>query len=374
MTSLAGTRSASVEQQVYVEQVRLLFQHGAVAILINGAAGVLLALLVGPHVPRTGLVAWGVVFASAWSLRGGLYLWHARSPERLPPKVWQQLFAAGTFVAGCAWGLSALWLFSDSLIDRFLVAVVIMGLAAGAAASLSCVRGIYSLYILPAFLPIALRFAFEGGAAPPVVIAFALLYAGGLSYAASMNYRALAGSLRLRFVNLALARQLEAAATHDPLTGLPNRVMLADRLSEALRRAKRSREAVAVLFLDCDGFKAINDRFGHGGGDAYLVHVARVLESSVRETDTVARLGGDEFIVMMDRCGDRAAIEAAVARVREHLRRPVVIGEVPLEPRLSIGVAIVPQDGSDAETLVRTADQAMYVAKRRGGDAISFAS
>src|SRR5215469_612412 len=141
MTSLAETRTASVEQQVRAEQLRLLFAHGFLAFLVNGAAALLLCALIGPHIPRTDLIAWVSVFLAGWFLRGAMYFWRWRAPGSLSLDVWRNWFAIGTFVAGCSWGLVAVWLFPSSVNDRFFMAVVVMGLAAGAVASLSCVRG-----------------------------------------------------------------------------------------------------------------------------------------------------------------------------------------------------------------------------------------
>lgn len=175
-------------------------------------------------------------------------------------------------------------------------------------------------------------------------------------------------ALRLQHVNARLARELQTLATRDPLTGLPNRLILSERLDGALRRANRSTHDVAVLFVDCDGFKAVNDAYGHQIGDAYLQHTARTLTASVRDVDTVARLGGDEFIVLLERCGTRETVRIVCERIANAFKTPFVVDDLVLPVRLSVGISMYPGDSTSAESLVHQADEAMYSAKRRGGN------
>jgi diguanylate cyclase (GGDEF)-like protein len=368
----AASTAPSVETQVRTEQIRLLYEQGSLAFVINGVVAVLLVVLIGPHVATSSLIAWSACFALAWALRGGLHFWRRRAPDSLDPQTWLRLFAVGTFLAGATWGLTALWLFPTSTTDRFLDAVAIMGLASGAAASLSCVRGIYPLYLVPAFLPVAARFAFDSGTIPWVILALSVLYCVGMSIAASMNYKQLTASLHLRYENDALVQRLEELATHDVLTGLANRRMLMDRLDEALRRSNRSKNMVAVAFVDCDDFKEINDTYGHEAGDAFLKHVADALVHSVRTTDTVARFGGDEFVIVLEEVSAPTALEMVIVRMRAHASQSISIGGVAVAPRVSIGIARYPDDGADAQTLIRHADEAMYRAKQSGGNVAEF--
>ena len=363
--------SSSVERSVRDEQLRLLFRHGALAVPLNIIAATLLFLAVHADVPASDARTWLAFFLAAWLGRCALYLAYWRRPRALNASQWLWLFAAGTLLGGCSWGSAALWLFPHSMLYQFLVAFAIMGLTAGAAVGVSCVRGITALYIFPAVLPVAIRFAVETGAVP-VVVTLAVLYAFGMTLAGNMNNAQLITALRLRFTNHELAQELEALATRDALTGLPNRLMLDERLSSALRRANRAAYGVAVVFVDCDGFKYVNDQYGHAAGDELLKGIAQALLGSVREIDTVARLGGDEFIVLLENCGDRSAIEQIVQRMRLRALQPVRIGSNTITPQLSMGVTIYSGDGTDGETLIRQADHAMYEAKRSGGNSIRF--
>ena len=153
-------------------------------------------------------------------------------------------------------------------------------------------------------------------------------------------------------------------ATHDDLTGIPNRVLFNDRLGEALRLADRQDTSVGLLLLDLDRFKEINDTLGHHQGDLLLEVVADRLSGGVRAVDTVARLGGDEFAVLMPGVGSTADAAALAQRLLVHLQRPAALDGVVVDVRASIGVAVYPTQGTTSSELMQHADIAMYVAKR----------
>ena len=160
--------------------------------------------------------------------------------------------------------------------------------------------------------------------------------------------------------------RLDHLAHHDPLTGLPNRLLFFDRLEQGIRQARRHGQSLALLFLDLDQFKQINDTAGHAVGDRLLQAVAQRLREAVRESDTIARIGGDEFAIIMDALADPADVVAGVRHVMEAFREPVVIPGHQFAITLSIGISLFPQDGEDAQTLLRNADTAMFRAKAEG--------
>ncbi|MCW2705660.1 MAG: hypothetical protein JWQ37_3655 [Blastococcus sp.] len=166
-----------------------------------------------------------------------------------------------------------------------------------------------------------------------------------------------------------LKEQLRHQALHDPLTGLPNRTLFLDRVRHAVDTAGRTRVWPAVLYLDLDGFKPVNDTFGHEAGDVLLRTVADRLRGCLRPADTAARLGGDEFVVLLNGPIDRFGVDRVIERIRTQLDVPVLLGEgVVTTVGASIGVAIGDLDVPDADTLVRNADIAMYTAKRSLGN------
>ncbi|MEO6137598.1 MAG: EAL domain-containing protein [Luteimonas sp.] len=160
--------------------------------------------------------------------------------------------------------------------------------------------------------------------------------------------------------------QLAYRATHDELTGLPNRQLLHDRLQQAILNAERYGREVAVVFIDLDDFKLINDSLGHGAGDIALKTIAARLRDLVRDTDTVGRFGGDEFVIVLTEQTDDAGIERVLSRVREALGQPIELGGVSHVLTPSIGHCRYPEAGVDAEALLKHADLAMYQAKRQG--------
>ena len=165
-----------------------------------------------------------------------------------------------------------------------------------------------------------------------------------------------------------ISAKLARLALHDNLTDLPNRVLFADRLDQALGRARRNNYSVAVLFIDLDRFKSVNDSLGHAVGDQLLKAAAQRLLSCVRETDTVSRYGGDEFVVLIaEIVSERDAICCA-EKIRAECAKPYRIGEHDLQVKASIGIACFPDSAPDPETLLKHADMAMYQAKNSGRD------
>lgn len=169
--------------------------------------------------------------------------------------------------------------------------------------------------------------------------------------------------------------QVEHIAFHDALTGLPNRLLLADRVRQAIASAQRAGLRVALAYVDLDGFKAVNDIYGHEAGDYLLRELARRMSACVRAEDTVARLGGDEFVLVLHVATGQEACDAVLRRVLEEASRPVEICEGTMASvGCSIGVAIWPLDGADASALLAAADAAMYVAKRAGRGQIRYSA
>ncbi|MBT9506138.1 GGDEF domain-containing protein [Rhodoferax sp.] len=163
-------------------------------------------------------------------------------------------------------------------------------------------------------------------------------------------------------------QSLKHLAQHDTLTGLPNRALFDDRLGQAVSQARRDQTRIALLFVDLDGFKDINDTYGHHAGDLLLTAAAKRMEACVRDADTVGRLGGDEFVVLLTYVeADQDALLVA-QKICNTLGRPFEVDSLLLDISASIGIAIYPDHGDDELSLSRSADAAMYIAKKKGGD------
>jgi diguanylate cyclase (GGDEF)-like protein len=179
-------------------------------------------------------------------------------------------------------------------------------------------------------------------------------------------------SLRSRAGHRAAEEKLAFLAHHDPLTRLPNRLLLRDRFEVAIAGAQRKQGRVAMLFLDLDSFKEINDSLGHEVGDQLLIQVARRLQSCVRRTDTVCREGGDEFVVLLTQIDRPSTVSRVAQQILAAMERPFEIGGNPLHMTLSIGISVFPADGIDFETLRRNSDAALFVAKDSGRNTFRF--
>jgi diguanylate cyclase (GGDEF)-like protein/PAS domain S-box-containing protein len=164
----------------------------------------------------------------------------------------------------------------------------------------------------------------------------------------------------------AYQRQLERSTHYDLLTNLPNRVLVTDRITQALVQCQRGSQSLAVAFMDLDGFKDVNDKYGHNMGDELLIAVSQQMQAALHEDDTLARIGGDEFIAVMinlEKPEDSLPVLECLIKAAAN---PVTVGDVIMQVSVSMGVAFYPQDGVEADPLIRLADQAMYVAKQEG--------
>ncbi|HLF97098.1 MAG TPA: EAL domain-containing protein [Methylococcaceae bacterium] len=167
-------------------------------------------------------------------------------------------------------------------------------------------------------------------------------------------------------------QRLDYLAHHDNLTGLPNRELFHDRLVVAIAQTRRSRNAIAVLFIDLDHFKYVNDTFGHGKGDELLQAVARRIAGCLREEDTLSRMGGDEFTVLLQHFNSREEVGVVAGKIVGAMKAPFVLGGHELYVTASVGISLYPDDGNDPVALVKNSDTAMYRAKKNGRNGLQF--
>jgi diguanylate cyclase (GGDEF)-like protein/PAS domain S-box-containing protein len=172
---------------------------------------------------------------------------------------------------------------------------------------------------------------------------------------------------------LRMAERISYLGQHDPLTGLPNRILLVDRLEQALRLSDRTRESLAVVFLDLDHFHEVNEAYGHAMGDQLLKEVGYRISDALRESDTVCRLGADEFVLLLQGLKANENVQALADKLLSGIASPFELGDYSVQTACSIGVSLYPRNASDAETLMRLADGAMHQAKQTGRGRCIFA-
>ena len=165
---------------------------------------------------------------------------------------------------------------------------------------------------------------------------------------------------------------LEHIAHHDVLTGLPNRLLLLDRMQQSIKKAQRTKKQLAILYIDLDKFKPINDSLGHAAGDEVLIAVAKRLRQNVRTVDTIARIGGDEFIVLMESVSNVQDVEAMAEKLNQSLNQPIYWNMHELFITASIGISLAPGDGNTPKELMDNADIAMYQSKEKGRNTFQF--
>ena len=198
--------------------------------------------------------------------------------------------------------------------------------------------------------------------------AFEMIRAGAQDYIKKqeMSPEHIARVVKFSIFRKATEKRLNRLAQYDPLTKLPNRRLFEDRFEHAFASAKRNKTSLALMFLDLDQFKEINDTLGHGVGDELLAFVAERLLACVRDADTVARIGGDEFIVLLEGDFNQHGVVTVAEKILHTIAEPIHISGNLIETSVSIGVALYPDSVSSTSTLISRADKAMYMAKSRG--------
>lgn len=393
--------------EVYVDQVALLYKHATLASAVHVANSVLLVSVHWSTV-RPGLL---LVWLSAMGILavGRLVLtrrYRRTQASTAQAPAWGRWYVLMVSLSGLCWGAVAVILFPLQTVEQRIVTVLVLaGMSAGGVPILAAVRHAAVAYLVTIAVPAAAAFAYQGTALSMVLALMMLVFLAGMITTTWIAHRSVMQSLHLRRENQRLLAQamednarlqsaieqreqaeqalletnrtleervrdrtaeLERRANHDPLTQLPNRLLLQDRLEQALRWAQRNGGHLAVLFLDLDRFKLINDSLGHDAGDRLLKEVATRLQSCLRQTDTIARLGGDEFVIVLEGLGSASEAMLVARKVLAILAPPITIQEQEVTVSASIGISHYPQDGADIKALLVHADGALQRAKEQG--------
>lgn len=347
----------------------LLYQRAAPGIIAQLFVAVFLVIALYPLVKLLYLLAWLSVVAGLSAAL--LYLcrdYHCQS-RHFQQDTRLKLFALLTFFIGSSWGfVNIAFMPSVHLPYQSLIVLLIFGLSAGAAIFLSPL--LYALFLLPATLPFILWSFFQGGAHILLGLS-SLMYVLALIGASYYIRYFLQTPLLLQHQNRALDFLNRSLATHDLLTGLPNKPMMLEHLHKGIAYAKRFHSSFFVFCVNIDNLKTINSNFSHDTGDEVLKKIARRLAKNLRKTDVIARLGGDEFIVLFSANSIKSLHHLAEKLLRQ-INRPLKIRHHHLIVTASIGISVYPKDGKNASTLLKNAAIAMHVAKNRGKNNFTY--
>ncbi len=302
--------------------------------------------------------------------------------EHQQVKGWEMAIMVMLFISALGWSfVGTVLLPQNSGLYQALVIFLLVGVAATANPFYSPIKKAYAIFLIPtlAFTAIFLLlkgsnfYIFSGIA----VFAFGLL----MLITSIVSSSLITTALTVRFQNIALTedlvklnKKLENLATHDVLTQLPNRQFFNEKIFRVVSHAKEKNKHFALMFLDIDKFKMINDTLGHAAGDQLLVVVADRLAQCVHSAGIVCRLGGDEFMVLLENVLDKEAISRIAKSICQSLAEPVKIKNNNIFVTTSIGISFYPEDGLDEETLTKHSDMAMYDVKNNGGNSFKYYS
>lgn len=408
---LVATPAKTVDAAALLQQDFLARQP--LLALINLVIAAITATVLSDAAPLPLVLGWlGTIVAMQLARLG---LWHA-SRRATPPKRRRaaRLLTLASAATGLAWGTAGLVPASHAIPPTsMMVPFVLAGMCAGSIVALPSHPPAFFAFIWPALLPYAIRLAAEGEPLTHAMALATLVYAAALSVAGWQAHRTLRRAAELNLQNAHLVARLDLARrgleatvaertaelrttnaallrevaerrrtedrvhhllAHDPVTNLPNRLMLLDRLEQALARSRRSGTRTALMLLDLDRFKDVNDSFGHPAGDQLLRSLAGRARVAVRASDTLARFGGDEFaLVAPDLIEFDEALRLA-DRLVEVCRTPFELDGGRILVTISVGMALFPDHGTEADALFRAADAALYHAKGEGRDRVTVYS
>jgi diguanylate cyclase (GGDEF)-like protein len=301
--------------------------------------------------------------------------------------VWRKRFLAGNLVSSIGWGAAGILLFpTGDVPHQLFLTMVVLGACAVSMPALAADLTCYMLFLLPAALPQAAHLIAGGGEIQFIAGIMSCVGIALLTRMAFGTHKRLVEQLNIRFAVSDIAEelrnemadrrraeeQLTQLANYDPLTSLANRTLCEHKLGRAIVRARSGHAQLAVLFLDLDRFKTINDSLGHNIGDEVLKRVAQRLQRSVTERDTVARLSGDEFILLIEDAEDREDLNMLSERILRVIGKPMLLGETELRVTASIGITLLAEDSPDVKSLLANADTALYRAKKLGRNCAEF--
>ena len=367
-----------LQQTLLVERLKLYYDAYKQSVFANLINSVLLVFLLWGVVDHSYLIGWLLLNLANTLYRALIWLRFRKIEEdRLTERQWYWHMLVGSILSGLLWGGAGYLFFTPDLFYQALLGFILAGMTAGAVVTLAPFFESTFGFVVCAITPFLIRLLESGTTQAIEMSVMVALFLVLISVSGNRVHQTIVEGLRMRFLREKAESLVYQQAYYDELTELPNRRTLRAHLEQELSRAQRHDLFGAVLFLDLDHFKRVNDTRGHGFGDRLLVEVAVRLRANLRKEDMAARLGGDEFVILLS--GLRGKVDDVVSIVRGTAEKIRAVLEVPfqIEEHLvhissSIGVALFPTDSSDADELLKHADTAMYRAKEWGRNSAHF--
>lgn len=383
--------SKQISQRIFASLVQHVYDQTNVAMGASLFCAIIVFIgLYSPNSTNTALFAWFNFYFVITLSRIILVYFYKHDKQHLQrTKLWSDLYVVGSVLAGISWGLGAILLLPGaSGPQQTLLILMIAGVTAGSLPLASAIPSATIGFLIFTLVPFIVVIAFSRDYIYllfDVAVTLYLIYSIVVVLKAS---RLIRNSIELQFENAILLKnlseaklqlevtneKLELAATHDPLTQIANRRLFQTNLEVAIKRAAAKKIKLALLFIDLDLFKPVNDVYGHDIGDKVLVELIERLKSFFKSDTMIARLGGDEITVIIENVITVDEVKDIAKQLCRLLSTPIEINTIKLKISASIGISIYPDNGLDVVTLLSRADKAMYYAKEHGGNNFCFSN
>ncbi len=380
---------SSAEANADRELLDLLYRNAPITLFSSTAVAVLLlSALYNSSIGGEVIVTWVIILVMFNLARLILRSFRDSSlvTNRYAP-YWLGLYVVTTLAAGLLWSsLVVLYRTSFTLYDQVIVLVTLLGIPMAALPNNALKLQVYYAFCIPIFIALQYWSYFVSDSSHLEFSILSIAYSGIVVVTGHVYHNSFRQVLRIKYEKQDLVDELSAAnqrleefAYIDPLTGLTNRRWFSEQADKALERCHRRNKRLAILLIDLDNFKEVNDTLGHATGDEILIVVAKRLKSALRQTDTMtlstedtARYGGDEFILLLEDFDDIEDVKSASDRILQEVNQPIALNDHSFHPGCSIGISIFPDDGQSMSNLIRQADVALYQAKQSGKGCTRF--
>jgi diguanylate cyclase (GGDEF)-like protein len=383
-----SSENLSSAQKIELSLLNLVYKQAPLALLASFFCATVILIGLFHNENQTILLIWYTFFLAVTVLRAVLIAAYSKQKaveERLT--FWKSTFIVGALLGGIGWGLTGfLFIPVVSSFQQTLIVLILAGTAAGAVPILSGVLWAAVLFLITAIFPLIITLLYIKNDINVLFNMTIFIYLSYLIALSIQTHKMIRGSISLQFEKLALLdhlseakdqiqdfnARLEEAATHDPLTKVANRNLFVTKLEAAADKIKDSKKMLALLYIDLDNFKTVNDMYGHHIGDQLLLVFVERLNNICKKEDVIARLGSDEFTVILENISNPYDVAKICKRICQSVATPVEVGGIELKVTASIGVGIFPIDSQDIDMLLNIADRAMYYVKERGGNNYRF--